>query len=63
MVGDWRWVGENVGFGPSVRSVHTALMASQGHRANILDQKYTRLGTAAVRREYSRLGGSGVPGQ
>ena len=51
MIGNWRWVGENVGYGPSVRSVHTALMASPAHRANILDQDYTRLGTAAVRRD------------
>ena len=51
MIGNWRWVGENVGYGPSVISVHTALMASQHHRANILDQDYTRLGTAAIRRD------------
>ena len=49
-IGDWRRVGENVGYGPDVLSVHTALMASQHHRANILDRGYTRLGTAAVRR-------------
>ena len=51
MIGDWHWVGENVGYGPSVRNVHTALMASPAHRANILDEDYTRLGTAAVRRD------------
>jgi uncharacterized protein YkwD len=49
MVGDWRWVGENVGYGPDIVSVHTALMASQPHRANILGHDFTRLGTAAVR--------------
>ena len=51
MVGDWRWVGENVGFGPDVQRVHAAFMHSPPHRANILDRDYTRLGTAAVRRD------------
>jgi uncharacterized protein YkwD len=50
MVGDWQWVGENVGFGPDVRTVQTAFMRSPLHRANILDRRFTRLGTAAVRR-------------
>jgi uncharacterized protein YkwD len=48
--GDWRFVGENVGFGPDVRTVQTAFMSSSDHRANILDRDYTRLGTGAVRR-------------
>jgi len=50
MIGDWQWVGENVGYGPDVETVHTAFMNSQPHRANILDRAYTRLGTAAILR-------------
>ena len=42
MIGNWRWVGENVGMAPDIISVNTALMASQRHR-NIFDQDYTRL--------------------
>lgn len=34
--GGWTRIGENVGCGGSVKSVHKALMKSKGHRANIL---------------------------
>ena len=47
-VSNWRWVGENVGYGPSVASVHTAFMNSPAHRANILDRDYTEVGIGAV---------------
>ena len=50
MVGDWQWVGENVGYGPDVKTVHAAFMHSPPHRDNIVDPDFTRLGTAAVRR-------------
>ena len=50
MVGDWRSVGENVGYGPDVKTVHAAFIKSPPHRANIVDRDFTRLGTAAVRR-------------
>ncbi len=50
MVGDWQWVGENVGYGPNVEKVQAAFMNSRTHRANILDPDYTRLGTATIRR-------------
>ncbi|MEZ5141672.1 MAG: CAP domain-containing protein [Acidimicrobiales bacterium] len=33
----WRRLGENVGYGPDVTTIHNALMNSAGHRANILD--------------------------
>ena len=49
MVGDWQWVGENVGYGPNVKKVQAAFMNSRTHRANILDPDYTRLGTATIR--------------
>jgi peptidoglycan hydrolase-like protein with peptidoglycan-binding domain len=47
-VSNWRWVGENVGYGPSVSQVHVAFMASAGHKANILDRDYTEVGVGAV---------------
>lgn len=41
----WQRAGENVGMGGSVESLHTALMNSPGHRANILgDYNYVGLG-------------------
>ena len=49
-VSNWRWVGENVGYGPTVLAVHRAFMASPGHRANILDRDYTQVGVGVVRR-------------
>jgi hypothetical protein len=50
-VTDWRSVGENVGYGPDVPSVHAAFMASAGHRANILDTDYTEVGVGVVERD------------
>jgi uncharacterized protein YkwD len=47
-VRNWRWVGENVGYGPDSASVHAAFMASAPHRANILDRDYTQVGVGAV---------------
>lgn len=41
----WDALGENVGAGPSVDSLHTAFMNSSGHRANILgDFNYVGVG-------------------
>ena len=47
-VTNWRWVGENVGYGPDALTVHRAFMGSAPHRANILDRDYTRVGVGAV---------------
>ena len=47
-VTNWRWVGENVGYGPDALTVHVAFMNSPGHRANILDRDYTEVGIGAV---------------
>ena len=44
----WRWVGENVGYGPDWRSVETAFMNSPGHRSNILDRDYSQIGIGVV---------------
>ena len=47
-VRNWRYVGENVGYGPDALTVHHAFMLSPGHRANILDRDYTQVGIGAV---------------
>ena len=47
-VTNWRWVGENVGYGPDALTVHVAFMQSPGHRANILDRDYTQVGIGSV---------------
>ena len=41
----WRSIGENVGFGSSIREVHRGYMNSSGHRANILSSKFNYIGT------------------
>jgi uncharacterized protein YkwD len=47
-VRNYRWAGENVGYGPSVAAVHNAFMASPGHKHNLLDRDYTEVGVGAV---------------
>lgn len=47
-VKNWRYVGENVGYGPGARAVHRAFMHSPPHRANILDRDYTQVGIGSV---------------
>ena len=44
----WRKIGENVGRGPSAKSVHQAFMASSSHRTHILDSAYDRIGVGTV---------------
>ena len=43
-VDNWLRLTENVGYGPSVTSLHDAFMNSDGHRANILDSKVSEIG-------------------
>jgi hypothetical protein len=47
-VTSWRYVGENVGYGPDVSTLFQAFMASTPHRANILDHDFTQIGVGAV---------------
>jgi hypothetical protein len=47
-VQDWQEVGENVGTGPSVPSIHQAFMNSPEHRANILDPHFTQVGVGVT---------------
>jgi len=49
-VSSWRWVGENVGYGPDAATVHVAFMNSPAHKANILDRDYTEVGIGTVTR-------------
>ncbi len=44
----WTKLGENVGYGGSVTSLHLAFMNSTSHRANILDPAYTHIGLGVV---------------
>ncbi len=47
-VRNWRWVGENVGYGPDASGIHTAFMNSPAHKANIVDRDYTEIGIGVV---------------
>lgn len=47
-VGGYRRLGENVGMGGSVASIHGALEASPGHRANMLDPAFLNVGIGVV---------------
>lgn len=44
----YSYAGENIAGAPSVQSAHTSLMNSPGHRANILNPNYTRIGIGIV---------------
>ncbi len=46
---NWTLVGENVGYGGSVASLHEAFMNSPGHAANVLHASYTHVGVGARR--------------
>ena len=43
-VTNWNSLGENVGVGGTVESLHRAFMASPAHRANVLKSSYNHLG-------------------
>ena len=48
LLGPWRTVGENVGFGPTVSSINTALVNSPGHYANMVNPDFTHVGIGVV---------------
>ena len=51
--GNWTMLGENVGKGPSVDSIHDAFMNSPEHRANILRSGFNQMGIGtAVKNGY-----------
>jgi uncharacterized YkwD family protein len=45
----YRAAGENLAGNPSVTSAHTGLMNSPGHRANILNVNYTKIGIGIIK--------------
>ncbi len=45
---NYRHAGENLAGAPDVNTAHTNLMNSSGHRANILSDKYTKVGIGVV---------------
>lgn len=54
-VGGWSNVGENVGRGSDVGSVHNAFMRSSSHRANILSTVFTEVGVGTARSSSGEL--------
>lgn len=46
---NWCRLGENVGYGYSMEQVHNAFMNSSGHRANILNGAFNRIGLGVTR--------------
>ena len=44
----WRGIAENVGVGYSVKQLHDAFMGSTGHRNNMLNASYNRVGIGVV---------------
>ncbi len=44
----YSYAGENLAGAPSVSSAHKNLMNSSGHRANILNSNYTKVGIGVV---------------
>ena len=47
----WDSIGENVGYGFTVRGLHHQLMHSAPHRANILDPRMRQVGVGIVKRD------------
>ena len=47
--GGWRYLGENVAMNTSVAGAMRALEASPGHRANLLNRNFTRVGVGVVK--------------
>ncbi len=45
---DWLKLGENVGYGPSVATLHDALVNSPPHYANMVDPKFNAVGIGVV---------------
>ena len=45
---EWQRLGENVGRGPSVDSIHSALVASPDHYANLTDPGFQTIGVGVV---------------
>jgi hypothetical protein len=51
---DWRWVGENVGVGPNVRSIHDGFMASPKHHEIIVYPEANAIGIGVAKGDDGR---------
>jgi uncharacterized protein YkwD len=51
----WRVLGENVGIGNGVRSLHRAFMASPAHKANVLRSDFRHVGVGVRRANSGRI--------
>ena len=49
--GSWELIGENVGAGGTVRSLHELFLQSPSHRANIFKARWNRVGVGEVFRD------------
>ena len=45
---EWRYLGENVGFGSNVDRVHRSFMRSGSHRSTLLSGKYREMGVGVA---------------
>ena len=45
-------IGENLAYAPNVDIAHEGLMNSPGHKANILDERYGRVGIGVIKSQY-----------
>lgn len=50
-VTNWSTLGENVGVGSTVTSLHDAFMNSPAHRANILESTFRHVGVGVIRKD------------
>ncbi len=48
LLAQWNTAGENVGYGPDIEVVHSALVASPGHSANMVNGSFTNVGVAVT---------------
>lgn len=48
---DWRMLGENVGVGPTVESIHRAFVNSPRHYENLVEPAFTLIGVGVVERD------------
>ncbi len=48
IIDGWRVLGENVGRGGDIESLHQAFMDSQGHRENLLNAAYDAIGVGVI---------------
>ena len=55
ITGDWKLIGENVGYSGDIATVHQAFLDSPGHRANILDERFNWVGTGYAESDDGRI--------